>query len=684
MKKKEIPSKSDTSNNLLKKVSELESLCFQMKSLIGNFPGDVYWKNTEGVWIGLNKRCAESLYRMGFIKNAAESEVIGKTDHQIFNKETADGYQKNDMLVIANKTEITIEEKTLLLTGEEITLLSTKKPLFDENGQVIGIMGNTIDITYLKKIESELLEAKNAADASSRAKDEFIRNMSHDIRTPLSGIIGMSSILEKEALTVDEKDHAHMINVSGEQLLSLLNSVLDIVASGKQADHHIERSPFNIRELLEDIANLERPSIQMKNIELRLMVSDDLPAVIESDKVKIHRILLNLIGNAIKFTENGFIEIGARITDTKSQSPRMEFSIRDSGIGICDEDKEKIFKKFFRGTASYQGVYAGHGVGLHIVKRYIQLLKGEIHLESQPGAGTCFTVSIPVKVIEAAPLASSRPKPEKRNEVSATGSTVNVLLIEDNVIALKTAENILRQMGMTFKSASTGADALQRFKAEHFDLVLTDIGLPDIQGTDVAREIRHFEQDSGKVPVPLVGLTAHSHPQTLKDALDAGMNEVLTKPIRHETLKVVLCRYHLESKPRGTAHNETPKDHHHLFDMTQYPLLDVEDGKRVLGSEEELVNMLQFLLEKSLPDDCARMKAAHASNDWEKTQRLAHKIKGGAVYTGTIRLKMACQYLEQSQKSDQLNLLQPLYEQALRVVDETFHYVGNWLEKHRR
>lgn len=646
-------------------------------TLLDNLPAQIFWKNRSLVYLGCNQAFVEAL---GL---ASKAGIIGKTDFELpVSQKDSEAYRADDFQIITSGIpKLNIEEKQRLADGSERFLSTSKVPLFDEKGNIYGVLAIYIDI-------SERIKAERALLAANQAKDEFIRNMSHDIRTPLSGIIGMSSILEKEALTVDEKDHAHMINVSGEQLLSLLNSVLDIVASGKQADHHIELSPFNIRELLEDIANLERPSIQMKNIELRLMVSDDLPAVIESDKVKIHRILLNLIGNAIKFTEKGFIEIGARMTDTESPSPQMIFSIRDSGIGIRDEDKEKIFKKFFRGTGSYQGVYPGHGVGLHIVKRYIQLLKGEIHVESQSNAGTCFTVSVPVKVIEAAALALSPPKPMKRNEVSETGSKINVLLIEDNVIVLKTAENILRQMGMTFQSASTGAHALQRFKTEHFDLVLSDIGLPDIQGTDVAREIRRFEQESRRAPVPLVGLTAHSHPQTLKDALDAGMNEVLTKPIRRETLQDVLYRYHLNSKPEGAsekssdiAHNDFPKDCHHFFDMTQYPLLDVEDGKRVLGSEEELVNMLQFLLEKSLPDDCARLKAAHASNDREKTQRLAHKIKGGAVYTGTIRLKMACQYLEQSQNSGQLDLFQPLYEQALRVVDETSRHVGEWLAK---
>lgn len=214
---------------LQQRISQLEDDNFKLKNLIDILPGDLYWKDKNGVWLGMNKRCAQSLQRMGFIKDGLESEVLGKTDFQLFNHRSAEGYRQNDLRVMETQSELEREEVTQLPNGEKVTLLSNKSPLWDKNGKVIGIVGNTMNITYLKKIEAELKEAKNNAEAASHAKTEFLANMRHDIRTPLSGIVGFSEILKTECSDPRLKEYADNLVASSHALLTLMDEVLEAV-----------------------------------------------------------------------------------------------------------------------------------------------------------------------------------------------------------------------------------------------------------------------------------------------------------------------------------------------------------------------------------------------------------------------------------------------------------------------
>ena len=566
-------------------------------------------------------------------------------------------------------------------------------PLINNEGVCYGVTGVAIDVTDEYQKAEALKAAKEAAEAANRAKDEFIRNMSHDIRTPLSGIIGMSSILEKEALTLKEKEHAHMVNISGEQLLTLLNSVLDIIATGNHKENEINQSPVKLRTLIQSIVDLELPTIKLKNLDLRIRLADDLPEIIETDEIKIHRILLNILGNAVKFTEQGYIEIGAKWIRHKTRADQIEVTIRDTGSGITKDDKEKIFKKFFRGTSTYQSIYAGHGVGLHIVKKYIQLLKGKITVESLPNEGTAFTVLIPVKVIEPASstpisdLPVSLPTTTENNNVVNSG--IHILLIEDNAIALKTAENILNQLNIGFQSASNGTRAIELFKNNRFHLVLSDIGLPDISGLQITRQIRAIERESKRMKVPVIGLTAHSIMSTEKEAIESGMNQVISKPLRPEHVQDLIKKYKLDGMNKEILSKETPPtlsagdlpvNNNELFELEQFALFDEELGIQGCGGIDSLRELLEMLVTSELPLDRQKIQEAYKQQQVADIEKLAHKIKSGAVYLGTTRMKLACQYLESYLKSQDRELVEPLYHQAMKVIDETIAFITQWLK----
>lgn len=215
------------------KISQLESESFQLKNLIDNLPGEIYWKDKNGIWSGVNKQGAQSLNQMSFITD--RSDVIGKSDYQLFSKETADEYRKNDLEVMANKVEITREEINKLPNGETLVHLSAKRPLWDKDGNVVGIVGNTVDISYLKKIEAELKTAMEKSEIANKAKTEFLENMRHDIRTPLTGIVGFSEILKLKSDNAQIKEYVENLVASSHALLALLDEVLEaiIVSSGE-------------------------------------------------------------------------------------------------------------------------------------------------------------------------------------------------------------------------------------------------------------------------------------------------------------------------------------------------------------------------------------------------------------------------------------------------------------------
>lgn len=291
------------------------------------------------------------------------------------------------------------EEYRIIRPDGEIRWISDRGfPLIDEQGKCYGVTGIAIDITEQKKQFLQLQDAKERAEAANRAKSEFIANMSHDIRTPLAGIIGMSSILEDEITNTELKEYAHMLNLSGEQLLSLLNGVMEIVVSGSVREKQINRSVFDLREMLHNIIELERPALQVKSIQLHLNLDENLPEQLESDKGKVYRILLNLLSNAIKFTNEGSISITVRVLNRNNYNISLEFKIEDTGIGISEENKTKVFEQFFKESPSHEGKFDGYGVGLHIVKQYLNRLKGTIVVESSAGKGTNITLVLPMKV----------------------------------------------------------------------------------------------------------------------------------------------------------------------------------------------------------------------------------------------------------------------------------------------
>ena len=663
--------------------------------LLSFLPHAIFWKDIHLVFQGCNKQFAQ---QFGY---EDPLEIIGKTDYDFpFPAHLIEAYRTDDQRIIATGVaKLNYEETQTQPDGTEKTVLVSKVPFYNKERTIIlGVLGIYTDITDRKNAEIELRFAKEKAEAANKAKEEFIRNMSHDLRTPLSGIIGMSALIEQDAKTIEEKERAQMVNSSGEQLSLLLNSVLDVVATDSALENRLNSSVFDVRELLNQLCELQLPTIKLKNLDLQIIVDSEVPRLIQSDPTKLHRILLNLLGNAVKFTEKGGIEIGLRLKKRNDQQHDLEFSIRDTGIGIALADQKKIFKRFYRINSSTQGIYPGYGVGLHIVKKYTQLLKGKIEVTSQLGVGTLVKLFVPIQIATGLVDETNLKRHTSLVKERFAGSEMvcnkkiimqcmeknclkpYVLLIEDNVIALRTAETILIQSGCCVQSATNARQAMILFKNNVFDLVLSDLGLPDISGIELAHKFREFEQHSGRKPVPIIGLTAQTLTEAERKASGSGMNKMLVKPLRFELLQDVLREF---IPAKNTLANADFAEGDILAEqLTQFALLDIENGITNLGSEETLREILQLLIAE-IPHDRQVMETAYSQNNPTQLKNLVHKLKSGALYSGTIRLQEICQSLERALKDDDSQFSKKsvqLYKLLHLTLNETTQAIHEWLK----
>ncbi len=570
--------------------------------------------------------------------------------------------------------------------GEVRWIMDNGFPVYDNNGSCCGVTGVAVDVTKEKKHELELKKAKEDAEAANQAKIVFIENMSHDIRTPLSGVIGMSSLLTQKLYDPQQKQYAQWINDSGEQLLKLLNGILDVISADHINENDINKEFFDLRQCIKDIIELETPTAYLKGLDLRFYVDDNIPRFVYSDRIKVHRILLNLLGNAIKFTEKGHVAISAQLQELKKQEAIVQFSVSDTGIGILEEQQHKVFERFHKVTPSYKGIYSGFGVGLHIVLTYVKLLGGSIQLASKLGVGTTFDFYLPVKCLNDDQWGVGAGSKRERSIILK--EQCHVLLVEDNTIALKVAEAVAVNAGCHVYSATNGEEALSLVQANDFDLIITDIGLPGISGYELTQAIREWEAKNNKRKVAMVGLTAHAKSHAETKCLEAGMNDVYTKPITTELMTTILRKnvtskttiLNENEKPYGGLGLDLPNTEDELFDLNNFSLLDINKAISTIGNDSLVRQVLELMISDEIQKDIALIKKAHSVGNWEEIEKFAHKMKGGAVYIGTVRMQYACQYLERYHKAGHTSLLELLYQQLTAVVNDTQNHIREWLK----
>jgi len=660
-----------------------------LKIVAPMLPAPIYWEDINSVLLGGNDAVFNAT-------GAVLAEAyVGKSLFELYPADMAEYIKRHNEEVMRTGKVLSQEEVIKdITTGETKYFTAIKAPLRDDDGTIIGIIGTSVDITEEKKLMAALQTAKEKAETANKAKSIFIANMSHDIRTPLTGVIGLSEMLEQSLDNPIQKEEAHMLHDSGEELLSMLNDILDDVQAEQVTENQVQERSFNLHQCIEDLVKLERPTTTLKNLGLYVNIAPDVPQFIISDKKKIHRILLNLLGNAIKFTQAGHIAIEISTLEKKQSKIHLQFKVSDTGIGIPQEVQDKVFERFFRASPSYKGLYKGHGLGLHIVQSYIKLLGGHITLSSKEHEGAIFSFDLWCKKAKAPKKITHSSEPKSGASPLITnkaGSNPDVsrklkfLLVEDSLPALKSLEHLVFKMKCDFTSVTTGEEAFKLAISHEFDLIITDIGLPGISGMELTLRIREWETTCAKNKIPIIGLTGHTQNTTKLEYLKNGMDDVFTKPINQASMESIIKTLFVKATSTGETfsnhkNSDLPETQDNLFNLEQFPILDIKEGLKSLKSIDTLAEILQLMLDQSFSQDVPLIYQSYQQNDWETIESLAHKIKGGAIYCGTMRLKFSCQYLEKYIKSGQYELREGLYNQFCSTVEQTRDAINQWLK----
>lgn len=533
---------------------------------------------------------------------------------------------------------------------QELTALNAAGEVFPVElavGRSVGEDGPVFiaylrDITERNRVRRELTVARDRAEAADRAKSEFLAVMSHEMRTPLNGILAALDLLRASTLAPPQAEHVELASRSGEILLRHIDDVLEItrIEAGKI---ELQEHPFDLARLIRETCHLVREEALRRDNQVSCSLSGDLPPAVLGDEHRIRQVLLNIMANAVKFTAEGTIEVTVGPAGGTADRPSIEFSVRDTGRGIAEGDIERLFDDFVLLDPSYSREVGGSGLGLAICRRIVRAMGGEIGVESRLGEGSrfWFRLSLP-----AADDVAVDTIPEAIDAQSATGR--RVLLVEDNEINRAVAEAMLTGAGYSVVTAEDGMGAVERAGHAAFDLILMDISMPRMDGIEATRRIR---EGTGKSrDKPIIGITAHAQPSEIERFIRAGMQGCLTKPLRREAFLKTL------GDLSGMHGHETPPAAEISEDG-----LDREEMQRL--SDELPPDFLQEVLERfgeELSDRHAELQAASRAGNVAEIGRIAHRLHGGAASVGASALARLMAEIEVAAKDGALETCERL------------------------
>ena len=573
--------------------------------------------------------------------------------------------------------------------GSRIWVIISGAPIFNLEGRIVGSVGIHYDITYQKKLQHELEEAKNRAEEAQEAEKQFLANMSHEIRTPLNAIIGMAHLLYDTQPTEEQKEYLLVLKNSAEILRGLISDVLDL-SKIRSGNFEMQDNEFDIAGLVHSMVKTFQMRFEDKPLTIELKMDKSLEYMVMGDDLMLNQILINLIGNAEKFTASGIITISLRVKSREEGHIEIEFSISDTGIGIPKEKHDLIFQSFRQVDGDIKRKFGGTGLGLAITKQLVEMQGGEIHLESELGVGTTFTFNMFYQETNKKVLLDDKPIAES-SRIDAVGK--RVLVVEDNHMNRKYISTLLKKWQVDYQMAHNGLEGVEMARLERFDMILMDIQMPVMDGYEATITIRNTANQNRDTPI--IALTASAMLSQKDKAFKAGMNDYVSKPFKpsqlFEKMQEHCCHKvnHTTEFTEDESVFEEPKNIDVIIEEIEEEgafkfnkRLNADLLTDLYGDDTSYACvMFEMFLTTALPE-FDMLKTAVTEKNTVEVARLAHKLKPTFGMVGLSDMEEKMQTLEHAAKKKETpSVWQPLFEDVEKNMESAVNAVKRDFDK---